>query len=981
MDQPNSSNSTLKTLVSAGGNTELLEPGDTEVFITESDGVSHLGIQSPDVISITVSSEPPFNNGAVSTSNQKPKYMEAIENESKGEQIGKGDQHAVQPVQKAKDFQIPEGWPRLHEMIFKKRALFFRKPASNSVNRAAENLHKLQERLEEWSKEVELEIFSRKSSVSRASSKVPELVTPRKPTDDRASRRIRFASRSNHCDASSSTSSRTVPDGLSSSLVSVPNEAISRDLSIQGIGAIMMQDAEPVIEEEEVPNIGAEVVIDEVVTLLGRLETDRMDTEKTFYKEKQRVIWLRERIDKLANHRMQELPKAVQNEHEACSLDISELKWHCAYRNRQQNRIQGRVEVSQTLNARLKEDISFVTKHCPLVEEKLELERGAMALIDNAQEQTTIELQKTEAKLKRTQDKSAEAHGKANMERAHIKKELDSVRDALREINLELDEAKALHLTYSHHCNDLRVKIDANKQEKIVLETKNQNAKASEKMTTKKVKKIQEKIVDAEYEHRKLSDDNYTIINKIDETKKKIEKVCEGNEKLEKETLQQLRHMQQRSKELLMENEDIREKLRGSDKQKVANTKNSERIRREFEKVDTQLKVVDEEFEKIKVIHTAMKNKLSGEEDKARLTEDNLQGTSDTLRKQLKEETHSRTVLQARIASDTTDLQKQRVEARKKKAKVSKKATELENAVAVILAEVKELRQMHSEKVQANQRLQAAIANSKKQTLDVNENLKSTIGRLKPNKKKLETENLNKAKHLDHMQYRTDLINNKLDEMEQSAKYMNRVITTTEDVICELAEEMNEISIKLETGQKMQDGLKSSLDDISQQIDDRKTRHGDHMRERHKVLYDLEIQLHGRLTENKKLASEYRAKQQRMYSIKSKLMNHFEDRIKMESSLKDHKQLNGLQTRLHNMLIQYYKIRGMYNENELARFEEISAINSSRILDIKEDMDTCISTISKFLLDQVDGTAAKMVTAAARAVFQDEKPNEAVATH
>ena len=51
-----------------------------------------------------------------------------------------------------------------------------------------------------------------------------------------------------------------------------------------------------------------------------------------------------------------------------------------------------------------------------------------------------------------------------------------------------------------------------------ISETKNQNAKASEKMTTKKVKKIQEKIVDAEYEHRKLSDDNYTIINKIDET-------------------------------------------------------------------------------------------------------------------------------------------------------------------------------------------------------------------------------------------------------------------------------------------------------------------------------------------------------------------------------------------------------------------------------------------------------------------------------
>ena len=48
--------------------------------------------------------------------------------------------------------------------------------------------------------------------------------------------------------------------------------------------------------------------------------------------------------------------------------------------------------------------------------------------------QTTEMLNQTYEKLKRTEDKSAEAHGKADMERAHIKRELEAVRDALQEI-------------------------------------------------------------------------------------------------------------------------------------------------------------------------------------------------------------------------------------------------------------------------------------------------------------------------------------------------------------------------------------------------------------------------------------------------------------------------------------------------------------------------------------------------------------------
>lgn len=66
------------------------------------------------------------------------------------------------------------------------------------------------------------------------------------------------------------------------------------------------------VPDEELPQLGAEEVIDEVVTLLGRLESDRQDTEDSLEKEKKRVVWLQGKIDRLAQKRLVELPKAVQ---------------------------------------------------------------------------------------------------------------------------------------------------------------------------------------------------------------------------------------------------------------------------------------------------------------------------------------------------------------------------------------------------------------------------------------------------------------------------------------------------------------------------------------------------------------------------------------------------------------------------------------------------------------------------------------------
>lgn len=53
-------------------------------------------------------------------------------------------------------------------------------------------------------------------------------------------------------------------------------------------------------------------IVDEVLTLLGRLETDRVNTQQMLVKERERVQQLGKSIDQHACKRMHELPNAVQ---------------------------------------------------------------------------------------------------------------------------------------------------------------------------------------------------------------------------------------------------------------------------------------------------------------------------------------------------------------------------------------------------------------------------------------------------------------------------------------------------------------------------------------------------------------------------------------------------------------------------------------------------------------------------------------------
>ncbi|NXN70215.1 CC178 protein, partial [Himantopus himantopus] len=121
-----------------------------------------------------------------------------------------------------------------------------------------------------------------------------------------------------------------------------------------------------------------EALLLEVTELIKRLEADREEAEKALELEKQRRKKLGMKINCMSLWRLQQLPAAVQKEYEMCVQDSLELQWHFDCKSHQLRQVQNQVLKTETVNSKIQEDIDFMKKHSPLLEEKLILEGEAV---------------------------------------------------------------------------------------------------------------------------------------------------------------------------------------------------------------------------------------------------------------------------------------------------------------------------------------------------------------------------------------------------------------------------------------------------------------------------------------------------------------------------------------------------------------------------------------------------------------------------
>lgn len=893
---------------------------------------------------------------------------------------------------------LPSGWPHIPQ-LFVRQSWDFTTSVCPSINKATNHLELLQNSLESWAQQEESRIASQMATSqqqSRASSAgpVPPLNLARgttplgvgkdgPPTTSTPTgrRQLRFVPSSigSHIPATIEEKSY---HGESPALSHPASHAKTNtpQLSVQGLGAHMPPEPDRASAQKELdltmPYLGAEEVIEEVITLIAKLEKDRREIKDLLKNENARVDKLGNQIDRVAQQRMEELPQCVQREHEACAMDINELNWHVSYRSRGETRIKNKVAIAEVLNSRLKEDIGFVKKHCPLVEEKLELEMEAMSRIKMAQSDTNDELRTTVERCAKVEDKSEEANQKATAERKHIKSELDNVRKDLQQISEELAEAKMTFSSYISDLNQYHQELKDNQQELRILEVRCENTKAAEEMQATKVEELKSKIVEQEYEHRRLEDDNIAKQNALQNSREENAVTLKSMSDEIQAKEEELKRLRRSNLELEMNIGDNEEKIKECDEKKKRDEKNLTRMSKEMDRTDEQSKTTEEELAKIMVINNAIRKKFADQERRCIQTEDQLKTTAETLRHQVKEEVHSRISIQSQIGKDKGDLQRNDTEVIDKKTKVYKKEEEVAAAVAAILAKVQKLRAKHAEKTKIANGLQEELDGVRKEQSDFEKDIADKKQEISPKEKILKDSVLALNKRIDHIDWKSELMREKIKDMNAQSKMMNKSMAKTQKAVDELQDESDDLTVKTNTQLHVMQEMRINLAGINDRMENMGKHHKQHQKDRANVLEKTIKDYENNLAENKVLASRYRQLQNEFLAVKNDLLNKYDARIKIENAIKDLKQVKGLQLHMHASLQEYYKYRRWYNQSELDRMEGESAENAAKVGELQESMDEALDTITGFLGTQMDGTNAHKI--AMTKVLQEEKHLAAV---
>ncbi|KAK2177698.1 hypothetical protein NP493_583g01064 [Ridgeia piscesae] len=852
---------------------------------------------------------------------------------------------------------LPEGWPNIPQLL-QRHSWDTSQTISPSVRQAVAHLELLQDIIEDWYAESEQRIASRITSGKAGSIKSHGSEGLGTSPRCREMRFIGSASQSIRGALSSATSRHT----------SATSHRPETQLSVYGVGGITdtVVASKPPMEglQIDLPYLGADDVIEEVVVILAKLEKDRMETRSSLQKERDRGKKLRSKIDTLAQDRLINLPKAVQKEHEACAMDISELKWTVSYRGRYEARFKEKVEVAEALNQKLEEDIDFVKKHVPLVAEKLELERGAMDRIKRAQEDTAEELDTTVQRCKSVVVKHGEAHVKADTERVTIKNDLEVVNTELNTIHEELETEKATHEAYVEQVDTYQKNLEESEQELKVLLVREENCRVAEELQRTKVVHLQKQVADKKEIQKQLEHENFKLCAEREMKKK-------GFLKEEKDLLRTLDEKEDKLKRTTISNKEIDmiisdtyAAIEKSKAQTKANQRNVDRIAKEQKNTWSQVELTSLELNAQKEANTEMSTRLSDEEERCLMMEQKIRALAEALTSQVKEEIHHRSVIASHISAQSSEYASTIHDLRAMSDKADKKAKEVDQAVQIVSEKVEKLRSIHKKITENIESLQTELveldraekkmleetSKEKKQLLPNHANAKAVLGDL--------------DRKLQDMAQLVDQMCKKMDDMASETTVMNRKIHNSEKAIKEIEHEIEERKIQHKNKEELSISLKDSLKQIKDRIIDHDIEQKEHIKVRKEVLEQHKVDLEKCLSFNTDVAAKYRQLQNEFIALKNKHLDKLDARIQVEHAIADLKKLNCLQKKLHFALQLYYKYRGEYNEGEVARMEQESHANTAKVGELQGTMDGQLELIADFLLNQMDGNTIRQMAMA-----------------
>ncbi|KAM5158208.1 coiled-coil domain-containing protein 178 [Mantella aurantiaca] len=702
--------------------------------------------------------------------------------------------------------------------------------------------------------------------------------------------------------------------------------------------------------------LDAEAVILEVIKLIWRLESDRQEAEEALKLEKKRKQGLLGQIDVLSLWKLHNLPEAVQKEYDACAQDFTELRWHISCKKQELDAAQEKAGKTQAVNTRLQEEIVFIEKHRPLLDEKLNHEGDDTAKIRQAQAEATQLLNEAEIKLKAATLSFEKVTAEANEERSVMAAQLSEVKRTLQVCRDNLSHSENIWAKCSSDLMDTDRKIEESKKLYSELITEKQQLTESEISWSQQETNLKYELDDQEKKNKHLTN----VYDRLSQEAKKMESDIQSQlsdlEQLLHNKLHALRDLEYENKTLTLENEDLSKKISNSYKTRGKLDADIQRMKKSCMKNEEQMTKVYNELSQVSITHLASKSKLAELEEKSSKEEKRLKNLADSFRKQIIEEVRISQNMQARINALLADREQKEKENNKMKEELMKMMEEIECPVANLESKIRKLTEFHARKSQ-----ELWSIRQKKEQCD--ENFSKNRQHLDYQKSKLEQQ-------LNDIQMKISEVSEELKNTIESVLQFQK---STQDlmlygnVIQNTMKSTQKTIVSLEQNYNLQELQLDNVRDSSTQLLKEAELYTQRMK-REDEDYNLQLQirqkmhkesiaaLEASLKENTALAKEYKTFQVNYLDEKDKLMVNYETRLRIEATIRDYLQISVLQSRMHRALVEFFKQRGLYNQAGLAHFQATSQENAQKILAVQEEMSKTIQHISAFLTSLTDGS-------------------------
>ncbi|KAM9487715.1 coiled-coil domain-containing protein 178 [Clarias gariepinus] len=692
-------------------------------------------------------------------------------------------------------------------------------------------------------------------------------------------------------------------------------------------------------------------VLLEVVSLIKRLESDRQEAKEALQEERRKAERLRSKQDSLSLWKQEQFPLAVQLEYEACTRDIAELRWHLRVHNDQMLRVRNVLTQAETQNHQLLENIDFLKKQGPLVNEKLHLEDGNLKQIQSARAEASEVLAKLSHELRGSEQELEKDQLQMDGEMGAMRQTLEGVRAQLQTRTTELQQLKT---SWDLCCTRIR-----ETEERVAFTDKQVDAmlrqipilEAQETELSNAVMELKANLQSRERNLAEKQDGFTNVLKQIQATSQEGEANVCASEEIFSRKRQELLRLRDKNKEHELETQDYNKKIRQSKQAVQQLQKDQKRIQEKIRQNEEQRDQAKGELALHTARHTDTKARLEDLEQQTLEQEQSMREDTETLKMKLMSEMKLVADLKGDVASILMEYKATEDDYEREEDEVRKEHEEASSAVAQLETETVKLREIHTAKsktiVDLKRKLSDVLTAHKILSDDLHQEKRDCLNHLRSAKE------AQKA-----VMVRSEQVSGKIEELRlkceeyrKESAIMEEMVTGMPQVLGELQSESDMVEYKHNLISTVMSSLQSDTAACRNRTALSEEAHSSLVSQRHAVMQDLKANLGKALKENAELAQEYCELQKAAMVAKREAVLTSGEKNRAEASFHNHTQLSLLQRRMHKAMLKYFKHRSVYSQAELARFQALSNQNKQKMKALQDDLSRAIQRISAFLTD------------------------------